>query len=78
MYRYVISYEPYNFKGRLEDFPLTLAYGKSGCCLRASGEDHSANAGTMHTLKVAGAARSASVVTTFRWREWNHCPALLQ
>lgn len=26
--RYIISYEPYNFKGHLEDYPLTLAYGK--------------------------------------------------
>ena len=26
--RYIISYEPYNFKGRLSDFPLTLEYGK--------------------------------------------------
>ena len=23
MYRYIISYEPYNFKGRLDDYPLT-------------------------------------------------------
>lgn len=28
LFRCVISYEPYNFKGHLEDFPLTLAYGK--------------------------------------------------
>lgn len=28
MYRYIISYEPYNFKGRLDDFPKTIAYGK--------------------------------------------------
>lgn len=28
LYHYIISYEPYNFKGRLEDYPLTLAYGK--------------------------------------------------
>ena len=27
MYKYIISYEPYNFKGRLDDFPLTVAYG---------------------------------------------------
>lgn len=27
-FRYIISYEPYNFKGHLADFPLTLAYGK--------------------------------------------------
>jgi hypothetical protein len=27
MYRYIISYEPYNFKGRLSDYPDTMAYG---------------------------------------------------
>src|SRR5215472_10630996 len=25
--RYIISYEPYNFKGHVTDFPLTLEYG---------------------------------------------------
>jgi hypothetical protein len=34
MYRYIISYEPYNFKGRLGDFPLTLAYGRKIDALR--------------------------------------------
>lgn len=34
MYRYIISYEPYYFKGRLEDFPLTLEYGKQMDALR--------------------------------------------
>ncbi len=34
MYRYIISYEPYNFKGRLTDFPLTLAYGQKIDALR--------------------------------------------
>lgn len=34
MYRYIISYEPYNFKGRLRDFPLTLEYGKKIDALR--------------------------------------------
>lgn len=28
MNRYIISYEPYNFKGKVTDFPLTLSYGK--------------------------------------------------
>lgn len=28
MYRYLIEYEPQNFKGHLEDFPLTIEYGK--------------------------------------------------
>jgi hypothetical protein len=34
MYRYIISYEPYNFKGRLEDYPETLEYGKQMDALR--------------------------------------------
>jgi hypothetical protein len=33
-YRYIISYEPYNFKGHVNDFPLTLAYGKKIDTLR--------------------------------------------
>ncbi len=32
--RYIISYEPYNFKGALTDFPLTLEYGKKIDALR--------------------------------------------
>jgi hypothetical protein len=34
MDRYVISYEPYFFKGRLGDFPLTLGYGRKIDSLR--------------------------------------------
>jgi hypothetical protein len=34
LYRYLISYEPYNFKGHITDFPLTLAYGKKIDALR--------------------------------------------
>lgn len=34
LYRYIISYEPYNFKGHLEDYPLTLTYGKQMDALR--------------------------------------------
>lgn len=34
MNRYIISYEPYNFKGQVTDFPLTLAYGKKIDALR--------------------------------------------
>jgi hypothetical protein len=32
--RYIISYEPFNFKGHLTDFPLTLAYGQKIDALR--------------------------------------------
>ncbi|MBO9621051.1 MAG: hypothetical protein J7539_18695, partial [Niabella sp.] len=34
MDRYIISYEPYFFKGHVNDFPLTLAYGKKIDALR--------------------------------------------
>jgi hypothetical protein len=34
LYRYVMSYEPYNFKGRLDDFPATMAYGRAMDALR--------------------------------------------
>lgn len=34
LYRYIISYEPYNFKGHVTDFPLTLDYGKKVDALR--------------------------------------------
>jgi hypothetical protein len=33
-YRYIVSYEPYNFKGHVTDFPMTLAYGKKIDALR--------------------------------------------
>ena len=32
--RYIISYEPFNFKGHVTDFPLTLEYGKKIDALR--------------------------------------------
>lgn len=35
LYRYIISYEPYNFKGRLSDFPDTVAYGRQMDALRS-------------------------------------------
>ena len=35
LYRYIISYEPYNFKGHLDDYPLTVTYGKRMDALRA-------------------------------------------
>ena len=33
-YGYIINYEPYNFKGRLSDFPDTVAYGDKALQLR--------------------------------------------
>ena len=34
MYRYILSYEPFNFKGDIEDFPLTVSYGQKVDALR--------------------------------------------
>jgi hypothetical protein len=34
LYRYIISYEPFNFKGDITDFPLTLEYGRKVDLLR--------------------------------------------
>lgn len=36
LYRYVISYEPYFFKGTLADIPLTVAYGTAMDVLRSN------------------------------------------
>lgn len=38
-FNYVISYEPYNFKGHITDFPLTLTYGKKIDKLREKYKD---------------------------------------
>jgi len=34
LYRYIISYEPRNFKGKISEFPMTLAYGQKVDSLR--------------------------------------------
>ncbi|MBC7815181.1 MAG: hypothetical protein H7175_28745, partial [Burkholderiales bacterium] len=40
LFNYVISYEPYNFKGHLDDYPLTMAYGTKMDALRAELRDY--------------------------------------
>lgn len=40
MYKYIISYEPYNFKGHLDDYPLTVEYGKKMDALRRELRDY--------------------------------------
>ncbi len=39
LYRYIISYEPRNFKGHLDEFPLTMEYGKKVDALREKYSD---------------------------------------
>ena len=48
--RYIISYEPYYFKGHLTGFPLTLAYGKKIDALRRRYEDYLWNADFRDTV----------------------------
>jgi hypothetical protein len=59
LYRYIISYEPFNFKGDLTDFPLTLEYGKKIDALRRRYSDYLWNAAYRHHegIQVAGTAR---------------------
>jgi hypothetical protein len=40
LYRYIVSYEPFNFKGDLDDFPLTIAYGKKVDAFRSRYSDY--------------------------------------
>lgn len=59
MYRYIMSYEPFNFKGDINDFPLTMAYGKQVDALRQRYKDYLWDAEFRDTLQakvtVAGA-----------------------
>ncbi|MGB7266717.1 MAG: DUF6259 domain-containing protein [Terracidiphilus sp.] len=40
MDRYIMSYEPFNFKGNIQDFPLTMAYGEKVDALRRRYRDY--------------------------------------
>ncbi len=40
LYKYVISHEPYNFKGHLDDYPVTLEYAKKMDVLRTELADY--------------------------------------
>jgi Domain of unknown function (DUF6259) len=76
MDRYIISYEPYNFKGHLTDFPLTLAYGKKIDALRRKykaylwdatfrdtlGADVTADGAVRYTVFVTAEGKRAVVV----------------
>jgi hypothetical protein len=75
-YRYIISYEPYNFKGHVTDFPLTLAYGQKIDALRRKykawlwdaefrdtfGASVTADGAHRHSVFVTGTGKRAVVV----------------
>ncbi len=66
--RYIISYEPYNFKGHLTDFPQTLAYGQKIDSLRRKYKEWLWDAEFRDTLganvSADGAHRYSVFVTT--------------
>ncbi len=65
-YRYIISYEPYNFKGHLSDFPLTLAYGKKIDALRRKYREFLWDAEFRDTLGAQVIADGACLYSVFR------------
>lgn len=66
LYRYVISYEPYNFKGHLTDFPLTLAYGKKIDALRRKYREWMWDAEFRDTLGAEVSADGSHRYTVYR------------
>ncbi|HYY26769.1 MAG TPA: DUF6259 domain-containing protein [Chthoniobacterales bacterium] len=69
LYRYIISYEPYNFKGNLSDFPLTVEYGKRVDAFRARYSDYLWNAEFQDSIgaKIDSAAGGSISYSVF----WN-------
>jgi hypothetical protein len=81
LHRYVISYEPFNFKGHVTDFPLTLAYGKKIDALRRRYREYlwesefrdtlgatvtSTNGSPRHSVFVAKSGKRAVIVVNLQ------------
>lgn len=68
MFRYVMSYEPRNFHGDLDEFPLTMAYGRAIDELRRRYREWLWDAEFRHTLgaKVTADARPIESYSVFR------------
>jgi len=71
MNRYIISYEPRNFKGRLDEFPLTIEYGKKVDVLRKRYQNYIWDADFRHTLgaKVRVNENNIDTYTVFKNRQ---------
>jgi hypothetical protein len=63
--RYIISYEPYNFKGFLSDYALTLAYGQKIDALRRKYREWLWDADFRDTLGASISADGASKYSVF-------------
>jgi hypothetical protein len=69
MDRYIISYEPYNFKGHITDFPLTLAYGQKIDALRRKYKDYLWDAAFQDTLGASVTANAPVRYAVFRKKD---------
>jgi hypothetical protein len=71
MNRYIISYEPRNFKGRLDEFPLTIGYGKKVDTLRKRYQDYLWKGVFRHILgaKVTSAGKNYDTYSVFENRK---------
>jgi hypothetical protein len=78
-YRYILSYEPFNFKGNLEDFPQTLAYGKQVDSLRRRYSEYLWNAEFRDTEEaiVTASGRRFEDYSVFRRRDGKHAIVLV-
>ena len=63
--RYIISYEPFHFKGHVTDFPMTLGYGKKIDALRRRYKDRIWDAEFRDTLGAIVAADGAHRYSVF-------------
>jgi hypothetical protein len=62
LYRYLISYEPRHFRGKLEEFPLTLEYGKKMDSLRCTYREYLWDGCFQHTRGAAVKADSKKIL----------------
>ena len=78
-FRYIISYEPFNFKGNISDFPLTIAYGQKVDSFRRKYQDYLWNAEFRDdqdaTATVSG--KPYSSFSTFRRSDGKHAVVLV-
>jgi hypothetical protein len=78
MYRYIMSYEPFNFKGNINDFPSTIAYGKQMDALRKRYKDYLWDAEFRDTLEanVTLAGKSYSDYSVFRRKDGRYAAVI--
>lgn len=77
MDRYIISYEPYYFKGHLEDFPLTLAYGKKIDSLRRRYKKYLWNAEFKDTEGASVTANAGMRYSVFVTKKGKRCVVVI-